>query len=111
MTVGITSIPATIAISRKLRRVCTAILFIFAPSHIFVYPNLFVLMGARMNWLVLSQFFRSHSEPVVRGTGIARTDNADIEIVCQLHAWLIRLLISCSVNKFELASAPPTLLV
>ena len=74
------SIATNIAISRNLRRIYTSILFIFAPSHIFVDSKLFVLTGACINWLALSQFFRSHSGPLVNANGRARTDIDDIEI-------------------------------
>ena len=65
----------------NIRRVYITILFILAPYRIFVYSNLFVLKGPRMNWIILSQFFRFHSEPVVSVVGRTTTDISDIEIV------------------------------
>ena len=75
------SIATNIAISRNLRRIYTSILFILAPSHIFIDSKLFVLMGARINWLALSQFFCSYRESVVSANGKTKTDIDDIEIV------------------------------
>ena len=65
----------------KIRRVYNTNLFILAPYRIFVYSNVFVLMGTRMNWIVLSQFFHFHREPVVNVIGRTTTDIADTEIV------------------------------
>ena len=61
--------------------VSTPQFFILAAYRIFVYSNLFVLIGNRMNWIVLSQFFRFHSKPVVSVIGRTTTDIANIEIV------------------------------
>ena len=98
------SIASNIAISRNLRSIYTSILFILAPSHIFVDSKLFVLMGARMNWLALSQFFRSHSEPLVNANGRARTDKKSS---CELRASLILTLEgpSTSIDVFSFRNA------
>ena len=64
-----------------------------------------------MNWIVLSQFFHFHCEPIVNVIGRTTTDIADIEIVkwtaCLTN---FRTVDFVQCRQFELESAPRTLI-
>ena len=64
-----------------------------------------------MNWIVLSQFFRFHSEPVVNVIGRTTTDIADTEIVNSIACLTnFRTVDFVQCRQFELESAPRTLI-